>query len=76
MSYVVRVGFDEALRRYFVQDSDISGLNVETENFEESVEIVRDVAPDLLDQSAVGVRRRHCERSEAIHFSVMERLRV
>ncbi len=54
MSYVVRVGYDERLHRYFVLETDIPGLNVETEDFEEFVEIVRDVAPDLLGASVTG----------------------
>ncbi len=48
MSYVVKVGFDEIERGYFVLGSDIPGLNVETETFEEFVEVIRDVAPDLV----------------------------
>ena len=54
MNYVVRVGYDEALRRYFVIESDIPVLNVETDDFEALVEIVRDVAPDLLGTSSAG----------------------
>lgn len=55
MSYVVRVGFDETLRRYFVLNSDVPGLNVETDDFEALVEIVRDVAPDLIGEGRRGV---------------------
>ena len=54
MSYLVRVGYDESLRRYFVLDSDIPGLNVESEAFEDFIEIVRDVAPDLLGAAVAG----------------------
>ena len=49
MSYIVRVGFDEDHRRYFVIHSDIPGLNIETETFEEFVNVVQHVAPDLVD---------------------------
>jgi len=49
MSYVVRVGFDEGEHRYFVISSDIPGLNIETNTFEEFVNVAQDVAPDLLD---------------------------
>lgn len=54
MSYVVRVGFDERLHRYYVLESDIPGLNVETDDFEQLVAVVRDVASDLLGATAAG----------------------
>ncbi len=54
VSYVVSVGFDEATGRYYVDSSDMPGLNVETESFEELVEIARDVACDLLGDQAAG----------------------
>jgi hypothetical protein len=54
MSFTVNVGFDEATRRYYVDSTDIPGLNVETETFEEFVEVVLDVVPDLLGQLATG----------------------
>ncbi len=54
MSYKVRVGYDHASSRYYVDESDIPGLNVEANTFEEFIEIVEDVAPDLLGQSAAG----------------------
>jgi hypothetical protein len=40
MSDIVTVGYDEAARRYYVISSDIAGLNVETDTFEEFVEVV------------------------------------
>ena len=58
VNYVVKVGFDEAEHRYFVLDSDVPGLNVEAGGFEESVEVVRDVAPALLHEQAGGLRIR------------------
>ncbi len=54
MSYKVRAGYDHASNRYYVDESDIPGLNVEADTFEEFVGIVEDVAPDLLGQSAAG----------------------
>jgi hypothetical protein len=58
MSYVVKVGFDEAERRYFVLYSDIPGLNIEADSFEEFVEAARDVVPDLVGEQADGSRIR------------------
>ena len=52
MSYIVRVGFDEGAHRYFVIHSDIPGLNIETDTFEEFVNVAQDVAPDLLELRA------------------------
>ena len=54
MSYSVSVGYDEKLRRYYVLASDIPGLNVEADDFEEFVDVVRDVAPDLLGAAGTG----------------------
>ena len=48
MPYIVKVGFDEEERRYFVKHSEIPGLNVEAETFEEFVDVASDLAPDLL----------------------------
>ena len=54
VSYLVKVGFDEAEHRYFVLYSDIPGLNVEAGAFEEFVEVVQDVAPDLVGEQPGG----------------------
>jgi hypothetical protein len=56
MSYIVTVGYDEAARRYYVISSDIPGLNVETDTFEEFVEVVQDVVPDLVGDHATGAK--------------------
>lgn len=56
MSFTVLVGFDEAEHRYYVLDSDIPGLHVETETFEEFIEVTRDFAPDLIGDSAAGAK--------------------
>ncbi|MFZ1963224.1 MAG: DUF1902 domain-containing protein [Roseiarcus sp.] len=58
VSYVVKVGFDEAGRRYFVLHSDIPGLNIEADTFEEFVEVVQDVAADLVGEQIGGSRIR------------------
>jgi predicted RNase H-like HicB family nuclease len=56
MRYTVNVGFDDAEHRYYVIGSDIPGLHVETDTFEEFVEVVQDVAPDLLGAAASGAK--------------------
>ena len=55
MSYVVKVGFDEAEHRYFVLSSDLPGLRIEADSFEAFVEAVRDVAPDLVGAHPEGL---------------------
>jgi hypothetical protein len=55
MSYTVKVGFDEHIHRYFVIASEIPGLNIETETFEEFVNIAQDVVPDLLGHGGADV---------------------
>jgi len=47
----VKVGFDHEHGRYYLIDSDIPGLNVEATTFEEFIEIVADLAPDLLGKA-------------------------
>ena len=61
MSYHVRVGFDLEHRRYFVVESQIPGLNVETTDLGEFVAIAQDAAPDLLGEH---------ERDAKIRFTV------
>ena len=58
MSFTVKVGFDEAERRYFVLDSDIPGLNIEADTFEALVEAVQDATPDLIGKPSEGSRIR------------------
>jgi hypothetical protein len=58
MSYIVSVGFDEANHRYYVLSSDIPGLQVETETFEDFVDTVRDVTPELVGDQAAGTKIR------------------
>ena len=48
MSYTVRVGYDAEEHVYFVLSSDIPGLNIETETFDEFMEVAADAAPDLV----------------------------
>ena len=54
MSFIVRVGYDAEERVYFVLSSDIPGLHIESETFEQFVEIAIDAAPDLVGAKAVG----------------------
>jgi hypothetical protein len=54
MSYVVGVGYDKANHRYYVLSSDIPGLNVEDETFEVFVDVVLDVAPELIGRDLTG----------------------
>jgi hypothetical protein len=56
VSYTVLVGFDEAEHRYYVLDSDIPGLHVETATFEEFIEVAKDFAPDLIEDRATGAK--------------------
>jgi hypothetical protein len=56
MRFTVSVGFDEAEHRYYVLDSDVPGLHVETDTFEEFVEVVQDVMPDLIGAGASGAK--------------------
>jgi hypothetical protein len=56
MRFTVSVGFDEAEHRYYVLDSDVTGLHVETDTFEEFVEVVQDVMPDLIGAGASGAK--------------------
>jgi hypothetical protein len=48
VQYQAKVGFDTEHGRYYLVESDIPGLNVEATTFEEFIEIVADLAPDLL----------------------------
>jgi hypothetical protein len=50
-SFVVTVGFDEEERRYYVLSSDVPGLNVEADTFEEFVQSVRDLVPQLAEHA-------------------------
>ena len=65
MSYIVKVGYDESERRYFVIASDIPGLNIEADTFEAFIEAVQDVAHDLVGAAADGSKIRF-EREVAL----------
>lgn len=54
LSFTVAVGFDESEHRYYVISSDIPGLHIETETFEEFVDVAKDCAPDLVGDNAAG----------------------
>ena len=48
-TFNVFVSHDTAENLWFVESSDIPGLNVEASSYEQLVEIVLDAAPDLID---------------------------
>ena len=52
----VTVGFVQVERRYFVVESDIPGLTLEADTYEELVEAAQDAAPDLVGGSAAGAK--------------------
>lgn len=56
MTFTVNVGFDEAEHRYYVISSEIPGLWVETDTFEEFVEVSMDFVPDFLGEKAIGAK--------------------
>jgi predicted RNase H-like HicB family nuclease len=51
MSYVIRFEYDLDEKRYFVLSSDIPGLNVEADTYEQFVEAVKDLAPHLIERA-------------------------
>jgi hypothetical protein len=53
MTYTVTVAFDDENRRYITVDTDVPGLTVETDTFEEFVEVAMDLIPHLLGTEAV-----------------------
>lgn len=54
MSYAANVGFGKETSRYYADFSDILGLDVKTETFEEFVEIVFAAVSDLLGSATSG----------------------
>lgn len=48
MEYKVIVGWDSKNQRFFIVESDVEGLWLEKPSFDELVEAIRDVAPDLI----------------------------
>jgi hypothetical protein len=54
MQYIVTVAHDESEGVWFVQSSDIPGLNVEADSLDSLVEIVADLAPDLIAANVPG----------------------
>jgi len=58
VSFTVVVGFDEAEHRYWVLSSDVPGLHVETDTFEEFIDVVQDVMPELVGSKAAGGKVR------------------
>jgi predicted RNase H-like HicB family nuclease len=48
MQFTVTVSHDEAERVWFVQSSDVPGLNAEASTLDELVAVITDVAPELI----------------------------
>jgi hypothetical protein len=65
MSFTVNVGYDEVEHRYFVISSDIPGLNIEADTFEEFIEAAQEAAPDLIGGRVSGSKIRF-EREVAL----------
>ena len=53
--YTVRVAHDPEVGVWYVEESDIPGLNAEAASYELLVEVVLDVAPDLIEANIDGV---------------------
>ena len=53
-SYTVEVAFDSDARVWYIERSDIPGLNVEASSYEELVEVVLDFAPELIQHNLEG----------------------
>ena len=51
MSFTITVGFDETERRYFTLSSDLPGLNIEADTFDEFMQSATEVAANLLDKT-------------------------
>ena len=49
--YAVRVRHDPEAGVWFVESSDIPGLNVESPSLDGLIEVVRDVAPELIEHN-------------------------
>jgi len=54
MNFIVNIGFDPEHKLYFVHESDVSGLTVEAPSLDEVIEIIRDVALDLLGKEVAA----------------------
>ena len=64
MRFHVRVGYERG--RYFVISSDIPGLNIETNSFEEFCAVAADVMPDLADTASPVTIDFHHEKTLAV----------
>jgi len=51
LKYTVTVSHDETECVWFVQESDVPGLNAEAPTLDTLVEIISDVAPDLISEN-------------------------
>lgn len=51
MAYIVTIRHDDNKHVYYVVSSDIPGLHAESSSADELFDIIRDLAPDLLDEN-------------------------
>jgi predicted RNase H-like HicB family nuclease len=64
MQYTVTVAHDEGEGVWFVQSSDVPGLNAEASTLDALVEVVAELAPDLIqanggDGAPISIRVQH-----------------
>ena len=55
----ITVSHDEAGRVWYVISSDIPGLNAEAETLDELVDVIADLAPDLIAANLPSLAGRH-----------------
>ncbi len=58
MQYTITVSHDEKVGVWFVQDSDVPGLNAEAQTLEALIDAITDLAPDLLAANVPEVFNR------------------
>ena len=54
MQFTITVSHDEKEGVWFVQESDVPGLNAEAPTLDELVEVITDLAPDLVAANLPG----------------------
>ena len=57
MQYTITVDHDETEQIWFVQSSDVPGLNAEAPTLDELVAVIADVAPDLIASNSSDGQR-------------------
>jgi hypothetical protein len=51
--YKVDIGLDRGARKFFVAHSDVSGLHAEAATLQELIDVIRDLAPSLVESNHV-----------------------